>query len=114
MLSMLLLNANDKNYFVLTSNVDGLFLKAGYDSGLVHEVHGVVRKFQCSIPCKRVVWEPNNYKFNIDYTTMQVNNNLPTCPHCKAIARPNIFMFDDSDKTYIWEEALKGGKRFQN
>jgi len=108
------LEINKKNYFVLSSNVDGLFLKAGYNQKSVHEVHGVVRKFQCTIPCTRTVWEPENCSFDIDEKTMTVQNILPTCPKCNSIARPNIFMFNDNDNSYVWEEALKGGKRFQN
>jgi len=105
---------NKKNYFIISSNVDGLFLKAGYNPKYVHEVHGVIRKFQCAIPCHRKVWEPDNWIFDIDERTMTVTNELPTCPKCNSKARPNIFMFNDNDNSYIWEEAQKGAKKLED
>jgi len=108
------LEKDNKNYFIISSNVDGFFLKAGYNPNLVHEVHGVIRKFQCIIPCTRTVWEPDDWNFDICTKTMIAQNKLPTCPKCNAIARPNIFMFNDNDNSYVWEEALKGGERFQD
>ena len=37
--------------FVVTSNVDGQFQKAGFDPALVHEVHGSIHHLQCTLPC---------------------------------------------------------------
>lgn len=34
----------DKNYFVITTNVDGQFLKSGFDKNKVFEVQGVTEK----------------------------------------------------------------------
>jgi NAD-dependent SIR2 family protein deacetylase len=37
-----------KKYFVYTSNVDGHFLKAGFDEQKIVECHGSLMHFQCS------------------------------------------------------------------
>ena len=42
-----------EDYFVVTTNVDGLFKKAGFPIEKVHEVHGTIHKLQCSMPCER-------------------------------------------------------------
>ena len=38
---------NKYDYFVCTSNVDGYFFRAGYDSNKIYEVHGSVNNLQC-------------------------------------------------------------------
>lgn len=39
----------NKNYFVITTNVDGQFLKAGFNHNKVFEVQGSLSKIQCAI-----------------------------------------------------------------
>jgi len=41
------------NYFIITSNVDNHFQKAGFDPLKIHEVHGSLAYFQCIYGCKR-------------------------------------------------------------
>lgn len=83
-------------YFVVTSNVDGQFQKAGFAEEHVLEVHGSIHHLQCSIPCTRNIW-PNQAAFIIDETTMRADQ-APECPACRRVARPNILMFGD----YSW------------
>lgn len=104
---------NDKKYFILSSNVDGHFLKAGYNHNLVHEVHGTIHKHQCSKPCTREAWIAPSCNYRIDMKTMKLCSEIPKCLKCLSTARPNIFMFGDNDKSYIWEEAQKGAERFR-
>lgn len=40
----------DKNYFVLTTNVDGLFEKAGFDTNRIFATQGDYKYFQCKKP----------------------------------------------------------------
>lgn len=39
-MELLKLCQSKKDYFVVTTNVDGLFIKAGFPTNKVHEVHG--------------------------------------------------------------------------
>ncbi len=94
--------------FVVTSNVDGQFQKAGFDDQAVLEVHGSIHHLQCLEPCCRDIW-PNEALFDIDHSTMRAARS-PACPHCGGVARPNILMFGDfswlPDRTSAQEERL--------
>ena len=80
--------------FVVTSNVDGQFQKAGYDSQQILEVHGSIHHLQCLRPCSGEIW-PNNEQIPVNLTTMRAQH-LPSCRRCQQLARPNILMFGDS------------------
>lgn len=84
------------DHFVVTSNVDGQFQKAGFSEELILEVHGSIHHLQCTVPCNRNIW-PNRAEISIDETTMRAKN-APECPSCHRVARPNILMFGD----YSW------------
>ena len=47
----------DKNYFVITTNVDGQFAKSGFDPTRVFEVQGSYGKMQCSIGCHNKLYD---------------------------------------------------------
>jgi len=82
------------DYFVLTSNVDNQFQKAGFDQSRIRELHGCVFYLQCSLPCSDKIWE-----HQLDLNTIQaeiVNGKFPTCPVCGNISRPNVYMFRDN------------------
>jgi len=81
------------DYFVATSNVDGHFQKAGFDENKVYEVHGSIHYLQCLTPCNDAIWE-NDAAITVDQATMRARQ-IPKCPHCGAVARPNILMFGD-------------------
>ena len=89
------------DYFVVTSNVDGQFQKAGFDTERIVEVHGSIHHLQCCTPCTSTIWD-NRETIPVDETTMRAQR-IPTCPHCGGVARPNILMFGDfawlSDRT---------------
>lgn len=97
------INENNIDYFVLTTNVDEHFEKAGYSKDKIYEVHGSINHWQCGkYSCDSPIF-PINEKIEVD------NNLVPEhkvyCPKCESIARPNILMFGDfefkSDRTDI-------------
>jgi NAD-dependent SIR2 family protein deacetylase len=45
--------------FVVTSNVDGQFQKAGYREDQILEVHGSINHLQCLTPCCNDIWDNN-------------------------------------------------------
>lgn len=102
-----------KDYFVVTTNVDGLFLKTGFPLHHLHEAHGSIHKLQCTRTCQRIAWKIDNLDVEVNYSTMNALDPLPLCPSCGAISRPNIFMFGDTDDSYIWEETQDSARRFR-
>lgn len=95
--SLLLDYARQKpnGFFVFTSNVDGQFQKADFPAGSIVECHGSIHHFQCSRPCTKDVWEAPPELIAVDEKNFHAAEPLPQCPHCKAVARPNILMFND-------------------
>jgi NAD-dependent SIR2 family protein deacetylase len=80
--------------FVVTSNVDGQFQKAGFADDRVLEVHGSIHHLQCLSPCSGAIWA-NDEDVPVDLETMRARR-IPRCRACGAVARPNILMFGDS------------------
>lgn len=101
---------NGADYFVVTSNVDGQFQKAGYDEQRILEVHGSIHWLQCQTACRNSIW-PNNEVIRVDETTMRACQPLPRCSGCGEVSRPNILMFGDwawlPDRTRIQEHAFE-------
>ena len=77
---------------VFTSNVDGQFQQAGFTD--VAEVHGSIHHAQCVEPCTDEIWECS-FDVTVDPSTMRAVGELPSCPSCGGLARPNILMFGD-------------------
>ena len=75
----------DKNYFVITTNVDHCFQKAGFDKKRLFYTQGDYGLFQCSVPCHNKTYD------NEDIVRRMVENQrdmkipsdlLPKCPVC--------------------------------
>ncbi len=110
--SKLLEIAKEKeDYFIFTSNVDGQFQKAGFDTNRIVEVHGSIHHLQCSQNCSKKIYSANDITIMIDGKNFRAKEPLPYCPDCGAIARPNILMFGDfefnSQRTDIQSSRLQ-------
>jgi NAD-dependent SIR2 family protein deacetylase len=81
--------------FVFTSNVDGQFQKAGFDAERIVECHGTIHRLQCVEACTEETWPADAFAPVVDEATCLLENDMPRCPHCGALARPNILMFGD-------------------
>lgn len=81
--------------WVFTSNVDGQFQKAGFPQDAVEECHGSIHHLQCSRDCQGCTWPAGELRPDIDTERCQWRGALPRCPHCQALLRPNILMFND-------------------
>jgi len=90
-----------QEHFVVTSNVDGQFQKAGFAEESILEVHGSIHHLQCLSPCSNAIWD-NREEIPVDENTMRAQQ-IPKCVRCGGVARPNILMFGDfswlSDRT---------------
>jgi len=81
--------------FVYTSNVDGQFQKAGFAESQVVECHGSIHYLQCLETCSMHIWPADSFHPDVDEDACLLRSPLPECPRCRAVARPNILMFDD-------------------
>lgn len=101
-----LLEGISKDHFVVTTNVDGHFLKAGYDPGIIYEMHGDLRHAQCNQPCTRDIYAMP--RFTAELATEE---EMPRCPNCGYVLRPNVMMFSDS--SLIWRNIDAGEDRYR-
>ncbi len=94
--------------FVLTSNVDGQFEKAGFDPSRIWEFHGSIHRLQCT-SCSSGVFPAGEFVPVVDVDACRLTNSLPLCPSCGFVARPNILMFGDWhwDSTVADEQAMQ-------
>jgi NAD-dependent SIR2 family protein deacetylase len=92
------------DHWVVTSNVDGQFQKAGFPPDRVKEIHGSIHHLQCTGPCTGEIW-PNTAEVPVDLETMRAEQ-VPVCLRCGAVARPNILMFGDG----AWVPARTNGQ----
>lgn len=81
--------------FIFTSNVDGQFQKAGFKNSEICEVHGSIHHLQCMKGCAGDIWSAQGFNPVVDEEHCLLTSDLPTCPHCGGLARPNILMFGD-------------------
>jgi len=98
------------NYFILTSNVDGQFQKAGFDEAQICEIHGSIHHLQCTADKDHGIYSANETKIVVDMEAFKAQAPYPLCPKCGALARPNILMFGDWD--WMSERSDKQMKRF--
>lgn len=88
------LGARALPYFVVTSNVDGQFQKAGFADEQIWEIHGSIHRLQCLDNCTTDIYHNDLPDIDVDMTTM-LATSYPQCPNCPAPLRPNILMFGD-------------------
>ena len=107
----------DKDYFVLTTNVDRQFLKAGFDKEKVFEVQGALTKIQCARACHNKLYDNTETIKEM----LKENKNcripsrlVPKCPICGGnmevnLRKDNFFVKDD-----YWHEREKSFEKFIN
>ncbi|MGN0514025.1 MAG: SIR2 family NAD-dependent protein deacylase, partial [Lachnospiraceae bacterium] len=113
----LLALVKDKNYFVLTTNVDHCFQKAGFDKHRIFYTQGDYGLFQCSTPCHKETYDnEDSIRSMIEaqgYTITETNNLViengkspqmevpselfPHCPKCGKLMNVNL----RSDSTFV-------------
>lgn len=95
--------------FVYTSNVDGQFQEAGFPPERVLECHGSILWDQCLHGCGHPIWPAGEHEVEVDESTMRAVGDLPGCPGCGGLARPNILMFGDGgwDPARYYEQGAR-------
>ena len=75
----------DKNYFVITTNVDDQFYKAGFDKDKIFATQGSYRYIQCGIACHNKLYDAKDLvaKMLEDTHNCKIPSELvPVCPVC--------------------------------
>ena len=104
----------DKDYFVITTNVDHCFQKAGFDKKRLFYTQGDYGLFQCSEPCCQETFE--NEAVIREMVERQENMKIPTellpsCPHCGKPLTMNL----RSDNKFVEDEGWhRAAERYEN
>ena len=104
----------DKDYFVITTNVDHCFQKAGFDKKRLFYTQGDYGLFQCSEPCCQETFD--NKDSIIEMFKQQKDMKipaelLPVCPHC---GRPLTMNLRSDDKFVEGKGWHRAAERYQN
>lgn len=104
----------DKDYFVITTNVDHCFQKAGFDKKRLFYTQGDYGLFQCSEPCCQETFdnEATIREMVKRQESMKIPTELlPVCPHC---GKP-LIMNLRSDDTFVEDEGWhRAAERYGN
>ena len=96
-----------KDYFVITTNVDGKFIQNGFSTDKVFEVQGSYSKFQCSVPCHNQLYDNKKIVFDmldaIDKDLKIPSRMIPKCPVCGEEMEVNL----RSDDTFVEDDHWK-------
>lgn len=93
-------NKVNENYFICTSNIDNYFERAGFDKNKIYEAHGTMKMYQClDKKCTNTngSFDDSEVSFPPFDKDTFIAWNLPKCPYCQKILRPNVSMFGDVD-----------------
>lgn len=100
----------DKNYFVITTNVDHCFQKTGFDKQRLFYTQGDYGLFQCSEPCCQETWDNEDVILQMmeQQRDMRVPSELlPVCPHCGKPLTMNLRADDRFVQDAGWQQAAK-------
>lgn len=110
----------DKNYFVITTNVDKEFIKSGFNSDKVFEIQGTLTKIQCAKACHNKLYDDEELirKMLKENNEIRVPEYLvPICPVCGGPMEVNLrkdeyFVEDDvwHKKEQAYEEFIEQNK----
>ena len=110
----LLALVRDKDYFVITTNVDHCFQKAGFDKKRLFYTQGDYGLFQCSEPCCQETFD--NEAVIREMMERQKDMKIPTellpvCPRCGKPMTMNL----RSDNKFVEDEGWhRAAERYEN
>ena len=105
----------DKDYFVITTNVDHCFQRAGFDKKRLFYTQGDYGLFQCSEPCCNETFDNEEiikamYEQQKD---MKIPRDLiPKCPHCGKPLTTNLRADDKFVQDEGWYKASERYSEF--
>ena len=110
----------NKEYFVITTNVDDQFYKSGFDENKIFAIQGSYRYIQCSQACHNKVYDATEIVKEMISKTKDCKiptELVPICPVCGEVMETNLrkdSYFVQDDRWYIqnkrYEEFLTKAK----
>ena len=100
----------DKDYFVITTNVDHCFQKAGFDKKRLFYTQGDYGLFQCSRPCCQETFDNESTirQMMERQKNMRIPSALlPVCPHCGRPMTMNLRSDDRFVEDEGWHRAAE-------
>lgn len=94
----------DKDYFVITTNVDAQFYKAGFDPLKIFAVQGDYGKLQCAGSCHNKLYDNEALvrQMVAEQNNCEIPTNLiPHCPECGGLMDLNL----RKDYTFVQDEV---------
>ena len=104
----------DKDYFVITTNVDHCFQKAGFEKKRLFYTQGDYGLFQCSEPCHNETYENEDMVRAMveQQKDMKIPTELiPKCPKCGKSLTMNLRSDDKFVEDEGWHQAAE---RYEN
>ena len=111
----LLALVKDKDYFVITTNVDHCFQKAGFDKARLFYTQGDYGLFQCSVPCTPVTYDNEEMVRDMmeQQSDLKIPSELiPTCPVCGEPLTMNLRSDDRFVEDEGWHRAAQRYHQF--
>lgn len=105
----------DKNYFVITTNVDHCFQKAGFNKKRLFYTQGDYGLFQCSVPCNDKTYDNEEIvrKMLKEQKDMKIPSYLvPKCPVCGKEMTLNLRVDDKFVEDKGWHAACDNYVKF--
>ena len=111
----LLALVKDKDYFVITTNVDHCFQKASFDKARLFYTQGDYGLFQCSVPCTPVTYDNEEMVRDMmeQQSDLKIPSELiPTCPVCGEPLTMNLRSDDRFVEDEGWHRAAQRYHQF--
>ena len=94
----------DKDYFVLTTNVDHCFQRAGFDKKRLFYTQGDFGLFQCSVPCHQSTYDNEDIikeMYEAEKDLKIPSALIPKCPVCNKPMTTNL----RADDKFVQDEG---------
>lgn len=105
----------DKDYFAITTNVDHLFQRSGFNKQRLFYTQGDYGLLQCSIPCHQKTYDNQELVLQMikEEKDMRIPDNLiPHCPVCGKKMEVNLRKDDTFVQDKGWYEAAERYNKF--
>ncbi len=106
----LLTLVKDKDYFVITTNVDHCFQRAGFDKKRLFYTQGDYGLFQCPDPCRQETFDNEDTIRQMAERQRDMKipaELLPVCPYCGKPMTMNLRSDDRFAEDDGWHEAAR-------
>ncbi len=105
----------EKDYFVLTTNVDHIFQKSGFSKERLFYTQGDYGLFQCSVPCQNKTYDNEDIIMKMIEQTNDLKVPtalLPHCPLCGAPLTTNLRKDSKFVEDSGWHSAYSRYERY--